>query len=139
MFSRLIFSSIWMVLLVAALAGCNSSTSASSPSGQKPVTLLNVSYDPTREFYQEFNASFAQYWQQQTGQQVTLSGGDQFIPPDAGCPEDIACAVAEGLLFRKRACPPAISPDLSARCPFHPRQSRLLAVVVGTHPDRLAA
>jgi len=72
MFSRLIFSSPWLVLLLAALAGCEVATNASSPSGQKPVTLLNVSYDPTREFYQEFNASFVQYWQQQTGQQVTI-------------------------------------------------------------------
>ena len=29
--------------------------------------LLNVSYDPTREFYQEFNASFAKKWKQETG------------------------------------------------------------------------
>jgi len=36
------------------------------------VTLLNVSYDPTRELYQEFNAAFASYWQQQTGQEVTI-------------------------------------------------------------------
>ena len=26
------------------------------------VTLLNVSYDPTRELYQDFNAAFAKYW-----------------------------------------------------------------------------
>ena len=31
------------------------------------VTLLNVSYDPTRELYQEFNAAFAKHWQKTTG------------------------------------------------------------------------
>ena len=36
------------------------------------VTLLNVSYDPTREFYQEFNASFAKQWQSKTGEKVTI-------------------------------------------------------------------
>jgi sulfate/thiosulfate transport system substrate-binding protein len=38
----------------------------------KPVTLLNVSYDPTRELYQEVNAAFAAEWQAKTGQQVTI-------------------------------------------------------------------
>jgi sulfate transport system substrate-binding protein len=36
------------------------------------TTLLNVSYDPTREFYQEFNKAFADQWQQQTGEAVTV-------------------------------------------------------------------
>ncbi len=37
------------------------------------VTLLNVSYDPTRELYQSENAAFAKYWQKQTGQTVQIS------------------------------------------------------------------
>lgn len=36
------------------------------------VTLLNVSYDPTREFYQDFNAAFAKSWQAKTGDKVTV-------------------------------------------------------------------
>ena len=36
------------------------------------VTLLNVSYDPTRELYQDFNAAFARYWKAKTGQTVTV-------------------------------------------------------------------
>lgn len=32
--------------------------------------FLNVSYDPTREFYQEYNLKFGQYWKQKTGQEV---------------------------------------------------------------------
>ena len=39
---------------------------------QQPVTLLNVSYDPTREFYVEFNAAFAKYWKAKAGQDVTI-------------------------------------------------------------------
>ncbi len=38
----------------------------------KPVTLLNVSYDPTRELYQEYNTAFAKYWLDKTGQDVTI-------------------------------------------------------------------
>ena len=34
--------------------------------------LLNVSYDPTRELYQEFNAAFAKHWKAKTGQKVTI-------------------------------------------------------------------
>lgn len=38
----------------------------------KEVTLLNVSYDPTRELYQDFNAAFAKYWEAKTGDKVTV-------------------------------------------------------------------
>lgn len=38
----------------------------------KDVTLLNVSYDPTRELYQEYNAAFAKYWKAKTGDDVTV-------------------------------------------------------------------
>ncbi len=36
------------------------------------VTLLNVSYDPTRELYQAYNQAFARYWQDKTGDHVTI-------------------------------------------------------------------
>jgi len=36
------------------------------------VTLLNVSYDPTRELYQDFNTAFAKYWKSKTGQTVVI-------------------------------------------------------------------
>jgi sulfate transport system substrate-binding protein len=36
------------------------------------VTLLNVSYDPTRELYEEYDKLFADYWKQKTGDTVTI-------------------------------------------------------------------
>jgi sulfate transport system substrate-binding protein len=36
------------------------------------ITLLNVSYDPTRELYQDFNAAFARQWKAKTGDNVTV-------------------------------------------------------------------
>src|SRR5947207_4931845 len=43
------------------------------PAGAKAaVTLLNVSYDPTRELYQEYNQAFARYWKGKSGQDVTV-------------------------------------------------------------------
>jgi sulfate/thiosulfate-binding protein len=41
-------------------------------SAPKPVTLLNVSYDPTRELYEDFNQQFAAYWKGKTGQDVKI-------------------------------------------------------------------
>lgn len=49
------------------LAACGS-----SDNGEGRVELLNVSYDPTRELYREFNASFAEEWRARTGQAVTV-------------------------------------------------------------------
>jgi sulfate/thiosulfate transport system substrate-binding protein len=45
---------------------------AMSIPGWGQVSLLNVSYDPTRELYQDFNRAFAQYWKAKTGQTVTI-------------------------------------------------------------------
>ena len=57
--------------LAAALAGAL--TLAALPStAQQPVTLLNVSYDPTRELYVEFNQAFAKHWKGKTGQDVSI-------------------------------------------------------------------
>jgi sulfate transport system substrate-binding protein len=39
---------------------------------QGDVTLLNVSYDPTRELYQQYNDAFAKYWKAKTGQNITI-------------------------------------------------------------------
>jgi sulfate transport system substrate-binding protein len=36
------------------------------------ITLLNASYDPTRELYQEYNKAFAKYWKAKTGDDVTI-------------------------------------------------------------------
>lgn len=47
--------------------------SGSSPLAQaKDIKLLNVSYDPTRELYQDFNAAFAKYWKDKTGDTVKI-------------------------------------------------------------------
>jgi sulfate transport system substrate-binding protein len=36
------------------------------------ISLLNVSYDPTRELYQDFNDAFAKHWQAKTGDKLTI-------------------------------------------------------------------
>lgn len=46
--------------------------SPSAVAQARHVTILNVSYDPTRELYQDYNAAFARYWKSKTGQEVTI-------------------------------------------------------------------
>lgn len=63
-----------ILFAVALLAGCTQAASEESgASGSPAVELLNVSYDPTRELYEDFNAAFARHWLATTGQQVTVS------------------------------------------------------------------
>ncbi len=60
-------------LAVAALTALVGVSSLAPVVAQaKEVTLLNVSYDPTRELYQEYNAAFAKYWKAKTGDDVTV-------------------------------------------------------------------
>jgi sulfate transport system substrate-binding protein len=73
-----------LAIAVLTLAGCNASTTTTatpavattvdSPRGSAapPVKLLNVSYDPTRELYNEFNKEFAKHWLEKNNQQVTI-------------------------------------------------------------------
>jgi sulfate/thiosulfate transport system substrate-binding protein len=56
-----------LTLLIAAAA--SSCTGRWAP---KSVTLLNVSYDPTRELYEEFNKQFAAHWKDKTGDEVKI-------------------------------------------------------------------
>ena len=71
-----------LLMGLALLAACSkkpsagSSASASAPGSDAhpaPITLLNVSYDPTRELYQDFNVAFAKYWLGKTGQEVKIN------------------------------------------------------------------
>lgn len=69
---------IGIVALAIALGGCSAASQGTETGGTEAggsaqaVELLNVSYDPTREFYQEINTEFAQEWKAKTGQSVTV-------------------------------------------------------------------
>jgi sulfate/thiosulfate transport system substrate-binding protein len=57
--------SLWLLLTVGlAIASCSRAAD---------ITLLNVSYDPTRELYQDYNQAFAKYWKDKTGDTVTIN------------------------------------------------------------------
>ena len=52
--------------LVAALGFFAAGVSA------KDITLLNVSYDPTRELFEDFNQAFAKHWESKTGDKLAI-------------------------------------------------------------------
>ncbi|HEY8535848.1 MAG TPA: substrate-binding domain-containing protein, partial [Vicinamibacterales bacterium] len=67
-----------LLTLVAAIslsAACRSGSSGSgSGTGDAaaPIEILNVSYDPTRELYAEFNVAFVRHWQATKNQTITV-------------------------------------------------------------------
>jgi sulfate transport system substrate-binding protein len=59
-----------LLTLIAAIA---LSPVGASLSHAAEVSLLNVSYDPTRELYQDYNVAFAKYWKEKTGDDVKVN------------------------------------------------------------------
>lgn len=66
--NRLSVITMCILLLISALTGCGSTKNVQNST----ITLLNVSYDPTRELYQEYNEAFVKHWKAKTGQTVTV-------------------------------------------------------------------
>lgn len=58
--------------LLTFLIGLGLSTGLVLQAQAQSIELLNVSYDPTREFYEEYNAAFAKHWKAETGETVTI-------------------------------------------------------------------
>ncbi|HXK17183.1 MAG TPA: sulfate ABC transporter substrate-binding protein [Polyangiaceae bacterium] len=78
-FSGLARRALLLTLLLGGLANCNKSSEAAAVGSSQasptaaPITLLNVSYDPTRELYTDFNAHFAKKWEAEHHQHVTIN------------------------------------------------------------------
>ncbi len=82
--------SLLPIVIVAALLGMTANNIALA----KDIEILNVSYDPTRELYTEFNAAFAKYWKTKTGDTVTIKqshggSGKQARAVIDGLPADV--------------------------------------------------
>lgn len=90
-------------LFLGCLLGCDSGngSASSTTSGGKTYKLLNVSYDPTREFYTEFNQSFAKHWKEKTGDNVEIDqshggSGKQARAVNEGLKADIVSLALAG-------------------------------------------
>jgi sulfate/thiosulfate-binding protein len=62
----------WPMMALGALALGGAILQPQPATAQEPVEILNVSYDPTREFYREYNELFAEWWVAQGHDPVTL-------------------------------------------------------------------
>lgn len=85
---------IGLMMLVASmiLSGCGL--------GNDSVTLINVSYDPTRELYQDYNELFSKYWKEKTGQEIEIvqshgGSGKQALEVSNGLPADVVTLALE--------------------------------------------
>ncbi|HLU47562.1 MAG TPA: sulfate ABC transporter substrate-binding protein [Planctomycetota bacterium] len=64
---------IFAAAISVIVAGCDGSADkAGQPSQGKALSILNVSYDPTRELYEAYNEIFRQHWREKTGQDVKI-------------------------------------------------------------------
>lgn len=60
-------------ILIIILIGFLSFLLVANTATAKKITLLNASYDPTRELYEEYNQVFAKYWKEKTGDDVVIN------------------------------------------------------------------
>lgn len=67
---KVISTLLSLAILTGGLVGCSSSDESS---GGDTVTLLNVSYDPTRELYEEYNKVFKKYWKDTKGEDIVIN------------------------------------------------------------------
>ena len=111
---------------------------------QNSVTLLNVSYDPTRELYVEYNAAFAKHWKAKTGQDVTVKqshggSGKQARSIIDGLDADVATLALAGDTDALHANGNWIPKDWQKRLPQNssPYTSTILLVTRAGNPKNI--
>jgi len=104
------------------------------------TNLLNVSYDPTREFYQDYNAVFAKHWQTKTGETVKFSqshggSGKQARSVQDGLAADVVTLALAGDIDAL-VKPGLVSPDWIKRLPNNsaPYTSTIVFLVRAGNP-----
>ncbi len=132
------------MLAAAGVAAAQPGLAAAQPTRPRPITLLNVSYDPTRELYRQINAAFTRDFKARTGQDITVNqshggSGAQSRAVIDGLPADIVTlalaydidAVAE----RSKLLPP----NWQGRLPLNstPYTSTIVFLVKKGNPLRI--
>lgn len=109
-----------------------------------PVTLLNVSYDPTRELYVEYNQVFAKYWKNKTGQEVTIKqshggSGKQARSVIDGLDADVATLALAGDTDALYENGKLVPKDWQKRLPHNsaPYTSTIILVVRAGNPKNI--
>ena len=123
-------------LLTTALA-----LSAAAFASAKSIELLNVSYDPTRELYTDFNQAFAAHWKAKTGDDVTIKqshggSGKQARGVIDGLPADVVTLALAGDIDALYYVAKLIPQDWQKRLPHNssPYTSTILFLVRKGNP-----
>lgn len=87
-----------LLLVQGSLSGCDTLSRAANADGR--VTITNVSYDPTRELYTEYNELFANHWKEKTGQDIEViqshgGSGKQALEVANGLEADVVTLALE--------------------------------------------
>lgn len=127
---------VLQTLCAIALTGAINASQA-----QAPLTLLNVSYDPTRELYLEFNAAFAKHWKATSGQDVTIKqshggSGKQARSVIDGLEADVVTLALAGDVDALNKQAQLIPPNWQKRLPHNssPYTSTIVLVVRQGNP-----
>ncbi|RZJ76132.1 MAG: sulfate ABC transporter substrate-binding protein, partial [Brevundimonas sp.] len=109
-----------------------------------PITLLNVSYDPTRELYEQVNPLFIRYWKQKTGQDVKINqshggGGKQTRSVIDGIQADVVTLALSGDINEIVSKAHLIAPNWQSRLPQNstPYTSTMVFVVKKGNPWKI--
>lgn len=130
---------------LTALIGVSALALPAVPAAAAKVQILNVSYDPTRELYKDFNAAFAKHWKAQTGDTLTVrqshggSGKQSRAVIDGLKADVVTLALAydiDAIATRSKL----IATDWQARLPNNsaPYYSTIVFLVRKGNPKRIA-
>src|ERR1700677_2879981 len=108
------------------------------------ATLLNVSYDPTRELFNEFNQSFADHWKKETGQDLTINisnggSGKQARAVIDGLEADVVTLALSNDIDAIAAKSSLLPKDWQTRLPYNssPYTSTIVFVVRKGNPKNI--
>ncbi len=112
--------------------------------GKDPVTILNVSYDPTRELYKAYNPIFAADWKHRIGQDVTIQqshggSGKQALSVINGLQADVVTLGLAGDIDEIAAKAHLLAPDWQTRFPLNstPYTSTIVFLVRKGNPKNI--
>lgn len=134
-----------MNIRTLAVAAAVALGAAVAPAAAKDIKLLNVSYDPTREFYKEYNALFASQWKAKTGDTVTIEqshggSGKQARAVIDGLAADVLTLALEGDIDQVATLGKKLPTDWVSKLPLHssPYHSTIVFLVRKGNPKKIA-
>jgi len=136
--SKLVSWRKWVSIALAGLALSGPAAHAAN------VTLLNVSYDPTRELYEDYNKAFSAYWQKKTGDKVAIKqshggSGKQARTVIDGLPADVVTLALAGDIDAIATTGKLLPVNWQSRLPHNssPYTSTIVFLVRKGNPKRI--